>query len=162
MGQARMVMDAITAAVMSGDADAIAACYAEDAVADTPDAGRMEGREAIAQYLANFSEAFSDMSFETVEALEIGNIAIDEGLLIGRHTGTLRTPDGDIAPTGKQVRIRECDLLAVREGVAVSHRFYYNELDLLAQLGLLDARQLAGMLPIQRVDLTEAEATQPV
>jgi ketosteroid isomerase-like protein len=161
MGQARTVMDAITAAVTSGDGDALAACYTEDAVADTPDAGRMEGREAIAQYLMSFAEAFSDMGFETSEMLEIGNIAIDEGFLIGRHTGTLRTPEGDVPPTGRQARIRECDIVAVSGGVAVSHRFYYDQLDFLTQLGLLDAQQLAAALPTQPVDLTEAEATQP-
>jgi hypothetical protein len=91
--------DAVTAAVTSGDADAIAPCYAEYAVADTPAAGRIAGREAIAQYLMSFSQALSDMSFETSETLENGSIAIDEGPLIGRHTGTLRTPEGRGTPT---------------------------------------------------------------
>jgi ketosteroid isomerase-like protein len=158
MGQARAVMDAVTAAITSGDAEALAACYAANAVADTPDAGRLEGREAIVQYLMSFADAFSEMSFETVEMLEIGNIAVDEGFLVGTHTRPLRTPDGDVEPTGKRVRIRSCDIVAVSGGVAVSHRFYFSELDFLTQLGLLDAQQLTGAVPAQRVDLTEAKA----
>jgi hypothetical protein len=41
----------------------------------TPDAGRVEGRAAIVQYLMSFADAFSELSFETDEMLEIGNIA---------------------------------------------------------------------------------------
>jgi ketosteroid isomerase-like protein len=160
MGQARAVMDAITAAVTSGDAEALAVCYAANAVADTPEAGRVEGREAIVQYLMSFADAFSEMSFETAEMLEIGNIAVDEGFLVGTHTGPLRTPDGDVEPTGKRVRIRSCDIVATSGGVAVSHRFYFDQLDFLTQLGLLDAQHSAAALPTQRVDLTEVNVTQ--
>jgi ketosteroid isomerase-like protein len=160
MGQARAVMDAVTAALTSGDADALAACYAPDAVADTPEAGRIEGREAIVEYLMSFAGAFSDKSYETLEALDIGDVAIDQGFLVGRHTGALRSPQGDIEPTGKPVRLRSCDIGTVSGGVIVSHRFYYNELDLLAQLGLLDAPQSTGALPTQRVTPTDTGATQ--
>lgn len=160
MGRARDVMDAITAAVMAGDASAIAACYAVDAVADTPDAGRIEGRDAIADYLMSFAEAFSDMGLELTEGLEVGEVAIDEGFLLGRHTGVLRTPDGDIPPTGKRIRVRSCDIATVRDGVAVSHRFYYDQLDFLAQLGLVDPQQVAAGLPAQRVDPTGSKVSQ--
>jgi hypothetical protein len=104
--------------------------------------------------------ATREARLETAETLEIGNIAVDEGFLTGTHTGPLRTPDGDVEPTGKRVRIRSCDIVAVSGGVAVSHRFYYSELEFLIQLGLLDADQMTGAVPAQRVDLTEAKATQ--
>jgi len=160
MGRARDVMDAITAAVAAGDASAIAACYAQDAVADTPDAGRLQGRDAVTAYLMTFADAFSDLSFELSEKLEIGDVAIDEGHVLGRHTSALRTPDGDIPPTGKQIRIRSCDIATVRDGVVVAHRFYYDQLDFLTQLGLVDPQQLASGLPAQRVDLTDGKVPQ--
>ena len=52
MGDAREVMDRVTAAVMGQDFDAAAACYAESAVAVTPDQGEVRGREAVISYLS--------------------------------------------------------------------------------------------------------------
>ncbi len=51
MGKARDIMDRITDAVMAGDRDALGRLYAPDAVAETPDAGRLEDRGAIVDYL---------------------------------------------------------------------------------------------------------------
>ena len=144
MGQAREVMDRITTAVMAGDREALRQLYAADAVAETPDAGRVEGGEAVAEYLMSFSRAFPDASWEPRSTTESGDTAIDEGYFLGTHTGVLGTPDGEIGPTGRHVRLRECDLLTVRDGVAVSHRFYFDRLDFMVQLGLVEAGQLPG------------------
>jgi ketosteroid isomerase-like protein len=137
MGQAREIMDRLTAAVRNGDVEELSRLYAEDAVAETPDAGRLEGRAAIVEWTMQTSRAFPDASYE-IQKLEIGDTAIDVGYLIGTHTGPLATPDGDIPPTGRTVRIRECDILTVAGGVATSHRFFYDQLDSMIQLGLVD------------------------
>lgn len=150
MGQARQIMDRITEAVMSGDAAALAQLYAADAVAETPDAGRLEGREAIAGYLAEFGRAFSDVRFEMVSTLESGDTAVDEGYFMGTNTGPLTLPDGEVPATGKSVRVRECDLLSVRDGAAVFHRFYFDSLEFLTQLGLAPGE--AVDMPGQRAD----------
>ena len=139
MGKARDIMDRITDAVMAGDRDALGRLYALDAVAETPDAGRLEGRGAIVDYLMTFQPAFPDASWEPISQHESGDTAIDEGYFVGTHTGVLRTPDGDVPATGRSCRMRECDLLTVREGVAVSHRFYFDQLDFMAQLGLTES-----------------------
>lgn len=138
MGHARQAMDRITEAVMRRDADALRAIYAEDAVADTPDEGRLTGRDAIVNWMMVFAEAFPDTSFEMISKLEVGDTAVDEGYLIATHTGTLRTPEGDVEPTGRRVRIRECDICSVRGAEVVSHRFYFDQMDMLGQLGLVD------------------------
>ncbi len=136
MGQARETMDRVTAAVMSGDGDALGQLYAADAVAETPDVGRIEGGGAIAEYLLSFSRAFPDASWEALATHECDDTAIDEGWFVGTHTQPLSTPDGEIAPTNKRLRVRECDVLTVKDGVAVSHRFYYDPQDFMTQLGL--------------------------
>ena len=101
MGQAQEVMRRITDAVMSGDVKALADCYAEEAVAETPDAGRLEGRSEVVKYLQTFSEAFPDASFEAVSELEDENVAVDEGYFVGTHTQPMALPTGEtIAPTG--------------------------------------------------------------
>lgn len=46
-------------------------------------------------------------------------------------------PDGQsVPPTGKSVRVRGCDAATVEEGQVKSHRFYFDQMELLSQLGL--------------------------
>ncbi len=46
-------------------------------------------------------------------------------------------PDGQsIPPTGKNVRVRGCDAATVEDGLVTSHRFYFDQMELLGQLGL--------------------------
>ncbi|MBK5308205.1 MAG: nuclear transport factor 2 family protein [Frankiaceae bacterium] len=137
MGQAREVLDKVTEAILAGDRKAIARLYAEDAVADTPDEGRLVGRDAVADYLAGFARAFPTIEWEPISQLEVGDTAIDEGYIIGTNTGPIATPEGDLPATGRTIRLRECDLLTVRDGLAVSHRFHYDQIDMLTQLGLM-------------------------
>ena len=105
MGQAREIMDRITAAVMSGDREALGQLYAADAVAETPDGPRLQGGAAIADYLLTFKRAFPDASFESLRKYEAGDTAIDEGYFVGTHTGPLMTPSGEVPPTGRRVSV---------------------------------------------------------
>ena len=150
MGQAREIMDRITDAVMSGDGDALGQLYAADAIAEAPDAPQIQGGPAVAEYLLSFKRAFPDASFESVTKYESGDTAIDEGYFKGTHTGVLSTPEGDVAPTGRSLRLRECDIVTVANGVAVAHRFYYDQLDFLSQLGLTGSETGAGAVPQPR------------
>ena len=160
MGRAREIMDLLTDAITAGDREALRRLYAPDAVAETPDAGRVEGREAIVDYLVTYKPAFPDMSWEGVSQYEIGDTAIDEGYFLGTHTGVLTSPGGDVPPTGRNVRVRECDLVTVRDGLAVSHRFYYDQFDFMAQLGLRESDAAAGGVPEPRAG-TEQRAGEP-
>lgn len=136
MGQAREIMDRVTSAVLAGDRAAVRRLYADDAVAETPDAGRLVGGDAIADYLVGFSRAFPDLSFEMAAELEAGETAVDEGYMIGTHTAPLITPDGELPATGRAIRMRACDVLTARDGVAIEHRFYFDQLAFMTQLGL--------------------------
>ena len=138
MGEAREVMDRLTAAATAGDAAAVMACYAVDAVGVTPDAGEIAGREAISAYLLGLAEAFPDIAYEYAQKHEVGNVAIDEGYITGTNTGPLVVRPGEsLPPTGKRVRMRSCDVAEVEGGLITSHRFYFDQMDFLAQLGLL-------------------------
>lgn len=135
MGQARETMDRITQAIIAGDRDALRQLYADDAVGEAPE-GRLDGGEAIVEYVMSLRLALPDLSWEAQATFENADSALDEGRLVGTHTETLSTPEGDVPATGRRLRLRECDVVTVRDGRAVSHRFYYDRLDLAAQLGL--------------------------
>ena len=137
MGEARDVMDRITEAVFKKDSEALKVLYAPDAVAETPDQGTLNGPDAIAEYLGEFLVALPDASYESVHAHESGATAIDEGYVVGTHTGPLTGPDGEtIEGTGRSVRLRACDFATVEGGVVTSHRFYFDNMDFMQQLGL--------------------------
>jgi ketosteroid isomerase-like protein len=150
MGQARETMDRVTAAVMAGDRDALGQLYAADAVAESPDGPRLQGGVAVADYLLAFKRAFPDASFESTTKYEAGDTAIDEGYFVGTHTGVLSTREREVAPTGRNLRLRQCDILTVANGVAVAHRFYYDQLDFMSQLGLMATETGAGAAPQPR------------
>lgn len=137
MGRARELLDRCTAGVLAGNLAALRQVYAQDAVAESPD-GRLVGSDAIAEWLIGFGRAFPDLSIELTATLESGDRAIDEGYVVGTNTGPLTTPDGEMPATGKAIRVRECDVLTERDGVAISHHFYWDQLDFLAQLGLAE------------------------
>ncbi|PTT60998.1 ester cyclase [Arthrobacter sp. HMWF013] len=138
MGQAREVMDRITTAMNTKDRDLMARCYADEVVIVTPDEGQLTGRDKVTNYLFQLWEAFPDVHYESVEKYESGNTAIDEGIVTGTNTGALKLGGGEsMPPTGKKIRVRSCDVGRVEEGVCVSHHFYFDQLEFMAQLGLL-------------------------
>ena len=125
-------MDRLTDAVLKGDSEALKALYAQDAVAETPDQGTITGRDQIAAYLGEFSAAFPDAAYEHRYKHEAGDTAIDEGYFVGTNTGST----AGLPATGRRVRLRECDVVTVENGVVTSHRFYFDVQDWLTQLGL--------------------------
>ena len=47
-------------------------------------------------------------------------------------------------------------VLTVKDGVAVSHRFYYDQLDFMGQLGLTETGAAAGSVPQPRTGAEQA------
>ncbi|CAL9537989.1 hypothetical protein SUDANB15_04154 [Streptomyces sp. enrichment culture] len=139
MGQAREVMDRLTEAVTTArDLEALAELFAEDAVALTPEAGELHGRDEIVEYWRQITTAIPDARFESVSAYEIGDTAVDEGYLSGRNTGPVQAPDGRTLPaTQKAVRIRGVDIATVADGRIIDYRLYFDQWTFLEQLGLL-------------------------
>ena len=139
MGEARKVFDRFTKAMTRGDIDEVALLYAEEATAISPE-GELQGQKEIVEYLRPFTEAFSDFRWESLYHHEDGSTALDEGWICGVHTGPLPGPDGQpVAATGNSVRVRECDAVTVKDGLITSHRFYYDQMELMGQLGLISS-----------------------
>jgi ketosteroid isomerase-like protein len=137
MSEAREVIGRVTEAAMKGDADTLRSLYADDAVIETPDQGTIRGADSIVAWNEAFRTAFPDLTWEPRHEHDAGNAAVDEGVVVGTHTGTLTSPDGQSIPaTGQRVRLRMADAVTVENGLVTSHRFYFDQLELLGQLGL--------------------------
>ncbi|MGC2998441.1 ester cyclase [Streptomyces sp. G35A] len=139
MGEAREVMDRLTDALTAHrDLRAVAELFAEDAVAQTPEAGELHGRDEIVEYWRQITTALPEARYEPVHAYEVGDTAIDEGYFRGRNTGPLQGPDGRTLPaTQKEVGILGVDFATVADGRIVSYRLYFDQMAFLEQLGLL-------------------------
>jgi uncharacterized protein (TIGR02246 family) len=105
------VQDCWKPAFAAGDADAVSACYAEDAVLWLPGAPMMKGREAIRAGYADFFSHFTITSMELTEAGHSGMgdestswgsfrlvmVSRDDGkevTQVGRYTDVSRKIDG--------------------------------------------------------------------
>ena len=138
MGEARDLMDQVTEAFFSGDSSRVAELYASDAIVEAPGQGEMKGGHEVATWMKEFLDSFPDAKYEALYSHESGNAAIDEGYFVGTNTGELKMPTGETLPaTGKSVRIRGCDVATVENGRITNHRFYFDQMEFLGQLGLM-------------------------
>jgi len=137
MGDARRAMDGATDAAFIQDWAGAEKWYADDAVGVTPDEGEIKGAAEIVRWLKQFFDSFPDGKYASEYKHESGDTAIDEGWFVGTNTGPIALPTGNTLPaTGKRVRLRVADAATVENGVITSHRFYYDQMDFLGQLGL--------------------------
>jgi steroid delta-isomerase-like uncharacterized protein len=138
MGEARELMDKMTDAFFGKDYDAAAELYAPDAIAESPDRGEIKGRDQIVEYMKAFFMSFPDARYESLHAYEDGNSAIEEGIFHGTNTGRIPMPGGGEMPaTGKAVSIKGCDVLTVENGMITRHNFYFDQMGMLTQMGMM-------------------------
>ena len=121
----------------AGDLDGVMDLYAEDSSQLMPD-GTFEGRSAIHDRLATELAAFSDIAHRYISYVEQGDAFADEFVFVGTHTGPILLPDGtEVPPTGKRVEVQGMELVRVRDGKIIVDNLYYDNLAVVAQLGVL-------------------------
>jgi ketosteroid isomerase-like protein len=116
-----------------GDLDDIDALFDPDVETVIP-GGTLKGVGEFKALAASFTNAISDLRHEIVRSFETGDTAIVEGVFSGRHTGPLVTPEGTIPASGNAVSFPYADFVQVRDGKCVSHRIYWDNVSLMAQL----------------------------
>ncbi len=121
-------------AVNAGDSDADP--WAADAEISAPGA-QVSGRDNVIGFLSVFFEAFPDLRLEIKQLLTDGAAAAAEGILTGTHDGVLRTPNGDVAPTGRAVSLRWAAVYVTEGDTLKSEHLFFDQMDFLGQLGLL-------------------------
>ncbi len=94
------------------------------------------GRDEIRQFERAFWEAFPDVQLRIQRQVADGSLVAGEGILTGTHTGVFRTPQGEVPPTGRRVELPYMRIIEVDGGEVASEHLYFDQLGLLAQLGL--------------------------
>ena len=121
------------------DIDGFTSVLADDVTYRAPGGISGQGKTACAQFFAGWFGAFPDAHVE-VHALHIaGDVAVEEGTFTGTHHGVLRSPAGDIPPTGLPVAVDYVHVLHYRDGKHVSFSLSYDRLQMIEQLGLIPA-----------------------
>lgn len=135
----KKVADNYLKTVNSRDAAAVAKLYTEDAIMIMPgEPEPIRGRKAIEENQAALFRAMPDFSVEFTLILISGNHIVFEGVGRGTFTGPLVSPEGDIPPTGRSVKIKFAFIAKVNAGGLIEEdRTYFDNADFMKQLGLL-------------------------
>jgi limonene-1,2-epoxide hydrolase len=97
-----------------------------------------DGEAAVRGYFAASRTPFPDQGNEIIAIAADGDTVLVEFWLIGTHLGPLRTPKGEIAPTGKAFRVRIMASFEFAPGSAkiMCERPYYDRRAVITALGL--------------------------
>ena len=121
--------------IAEGDMDSAVELFDPEVETVTP-GGVLKGLDEFRMLGETFKTAMSDMRHDIVRSFEVGDTIIVESIFSGRHTGPMVTPEGTIPPSGNQVSFAYADFLQARDGRFVAHRIYWDNLALMAQLGV--------------------------
>jgi ketosteroid isomerase-like protein len=136
MGAARDLVDRAWRAFEAHDYAALPDIFAAELDFVYPGGVILRSPAEVEQFLRVYAEALPDMRIEPVAHIESGDDIATEQRIHGTHTGTLRTPNGDIAATGREVVIESVDFIRTRGGQIISWHVYYDSMAVLQQLGL--------------------------
>ena len=127
------------------DLDGFATVLADDVTFEAPGGIRGQGKAACVEFFGSWFGAFSDAHVDVHQLHVVGDVAVEEGTFTGTHDGVLRSPTGEIPPTGRPVRIEYVQVLRFRDGKHASFDLLFDRLSMLEQLGLFPGAQDGSM-----------------
>jgi steroid delta-isomerase-like uncharacterized protein len=123
------------------DRDGWAALYTDDVVYEGPGGGRISGLDDLKKhYFDALATAAPDRQSRDVFLLSEGDHVVEQARYTATHTGTWRDPNGaEIPATGKSLDFPFIGVFHVENGKISSIRIYYDQVEVLTQLGLMPA-----------------------
>lgn len=112
----------------------LADVVAESFTFTSPMAGEIVGRENVKAYANGVVGGFSDFQIEIHEILAGENLVMTESTLSGTHDGEYN----EIPPTHRTFEVPEMATFVVEDGKLQQERTYFDQHDLLGQLGLVN------------------------
>ena len=109
----------------------------ENVVFEAPGEIRLEGRDAATEYAMAWLRAFPDARLTVTNELADGDWVAQEFTFEGTHEDTLSSPSGDIPATHKRLDGRGVQLFRVEGEVVTDTRLYFDQVDVMTQLGLM-------------------------
>ena len=143
MSEAKTVLGQAIESWNAGDRERWATLYADDVVYAAPGGQRISGLANLKeQYFDALLTAAPDRRSRDIVLFAEGDYVVEQARYTGTHTGPLRTADGgEIPPTGRKFEFPFVGIFRVEGGKIRSIDIYYDQFDLLMQLGLLPRQE---------------------
>jgi predicted ester cyclase len=110
---------------------------AENDVLEAPGDVRLEGRDATVGYGMSWLNAFPDARTDVKNELVCGDWVVQEFVFTGTHTASMQSPMGEIPATNRSLEGRGVQILRIEDGVVVDTRLYFDQVQVMTQLGLM-------------------------
>jgi predicted ester cyclase len=142
MADLKEISKRATAAYNAHDTKALAELDDPNVVFTAPGpSGRTEfrGREASREYNQNWFNAFPDARISIISEVIAGDSVAQEGIFEGTNSGTWKTGTGDMPATGKKLKGQYSLVSKFKDGLVVSSNLYFDQLDVMIQMGVVPA-----------------------
>ena len=137
MADAQQVGADFVAAFNDHDESRIRELNAENGVLEAPGDVRVEGREAATQYAMAWLNAFPDARLTVTNELVSGDWVAQEFTFEGTHEAPLSGPAGEVPATNRRLTGRGVQVFKVENDTVVDTRLYFDQVQVLTQLGLM-------------------------
>jgi predicted ester cyclase len=119
------------------DAEARLGIEAPDIEFVMPGGVTLLGSKNMLPVVQSFWEALPDAAIVPENYFTSGDVVVTEGQIVGTHKGPFRTPQGEIAATGNNVKLRYAAIKRVAGGKLVSEHLFFDQMEFLQQLGAM-------------------------
>jgi predicted ester cyclase len=105
----------------------------------------LHGRDGAREFYRMWNEAMPDNEVTIERRHACGSVVVEQGVFSGTHTGNLATPDGQVIPaTGRSASVPYVEVFDMENDQVASTRLYFDQVELLVQLGLMPAPEGAA------------------
>jgi len=139
MSEAKKVLQQAIELWNATDREGWAALYTDDVVYEAPGGAHISGLADLKEkYFDALVTAAPDRGSSDVVLIGEGDHVVELARYTGTHTGTWRNPNGaEIPATGKKVDFPFVGVFQITDGKISSIRIYYDQIEVLTQLGLM-------------------------
>jgi steroid delta-isomerase-like uncharacterized protein len=128
---------ALIDAVNAGDLSIWEAVLDEEFTCSYPGLREGGNRETAKAFNAGIMVGFPDLHFDVQRTIANGDTFVYQYMATATHTGPLELPTGTVPATGRKGGLPGVFITVVKDGKIVREESYWNQLELLAQLGLM-------------------------
>jgi steroid delta-isomerase-like uncharacterized protein len=125
------------------DEKALLALDTSDSTLTAPGGADLHGSQASSGYAMAWFKAFPDARMVIRNEIITGDTIVQEFTFEGTHTATLSAPTGDLPATNRRLSGRGVQILKVRDGLIADTQLYFDQVEVLTQLGLMPAATTA-------------------
>lgn len=93
------------------------------------------GIDAYKKWVTDTKTTFPDFNVTIEEIFVAADKIISKATVTGTNTGPLKTPMGEMPPTGKKMQFRAVNIIQIVDGKITEEWIYYNQAPVLLQLG---------------------------